>query len=366
MKINLLYFCSDFKIGLTQAQTEQVEHLAKESELNLICISSQNEQEPGLHKRLSDIGVQMEIVNDLDVHKNASYLMDQIASIMIKYSITHVNVQNNWQFSLLSRLKLRVGFRQKFKLIYTIHGYRHNHPVKAGIAIAAIGSALGLFSDSVISMSDYVSKRFWFLRHKMDRVFYLMNKPEYNKSVNFVRTDKLSMVFPAQFRKGKRQEMLVKAVRRYIDITDDDSIELHLPGDGPLLSEIKTLVAELQLEKNVKFYGKITLDEVIKLYENCNIALCSSNVETYGRCIAEPFMLGRCVITQKTGVAGDIIKHGENGLIFRNEKDLTGLLIKLHQDTSEISRLANQAFVDREVFYPQNVMNTYLKVLKNL
>lgn len=364
MKIRLLYFCSDYLIGLTQAQTEQVEHLAKETQIDLFCVSSEKEQEEGLHKRLKLANVNMTIIPNLDVHNNFKQLSSKIEQIIREKKITHVNVQNNWQLGLVGRIKLNPFSSLKFKLLYTIHGYRHNHPLKAVAAIAAIGFALGVLTDRVISMSDYVSKRFWFLAYKTDRVFYMMNKPEYKKETNLIDTSKLSMVFPAQFRKGKRQEMLITGLKEYIDSTNDHTAELHLPGDGPLLNEMKALARDLGIESNVKFYGKIPLNEVISLYERSNIALCSSNVETYGRCIAEPFMLGRCVITQKTGVAGDIIKHGQNGFFFKTAEDLATILKELHNDPKRIKQIADQAFTDRAVFYPANVMATYIESLK--
>lgn len=358
-KTNLLYFCSDYQIGLTQALTEQVEYLSKEPSINLFCISSEKEQEPGLHERVKKAGVNMTIVRDLDVHANLRSLADSVREVMVRNDITHVNVHNNWQLAILAYLKMTS--RLKFKLIYTIHGYRHNHPVKAVIATGVIGGALMMFADRVISMSSYVTKKFRFVKYKTDTVYYMMNKPEYNKEQNEISTSSLSMVFPAQFRNGKRQEMLIDALRKYVDITGDRSVKLHLPGDGPTLPAIKELVNAYGLSDNVVFYGKLSLSEVLSLYNRCNIALCSSNVETYGRCIAEPFMLGRCLITQKTGVAEDIIRHGENGYFFSTAEELADILVTLHRNPGQIRKVADTAFADRKVFFPQNVMTSYLK-----
>ena len=363
-KIRLLYFGSDFQIGLTQAQTEQIEHLAKQDSIELFCISSENEQEPGLHDRLQGANVRMNIVKGLDTHANFKELCSQIAKIIKANNITHVNVHNNWQLALMSRLKCNPLNGIKVKLIYTIHGYRHNHPLKAILAIASIGGALALFADRVISMSDYVSRRFWFLNHKMDRIFYMMNKPEYHKKENIIDTTHLEMVFPAQFRKGKRQEMLIDALKLYMKRTGDNTPILHLPGNGPLLENIKEHAVKTGVAANVKFYGKISLSEVISLYERSNIALCSTNVETYGRCIAEPFMLGRCVITQKTGVAGDIIRDGENGFLFKTAEDLASILEYLHNNPSIIKDVANNAFKEREIFFPDRVMESYIASLE--
>ena len=66
-----------------------------------------------------------------------------------------------------------------------------------------IGMALLLFADRALSMSSYVSRRFWFLGYKTDIVFYLMNKPQYAKTTNCITGSPLRLVFPAQFRKAR-------------------------------------------------------------------------------------------------------------------------------------------------------------------
>ena len=131
MKSKLLFFCSDYQIGLTQAQTEQIIELNKEKSIDLHCISSEKEQEPGLHQKVKEADVNITIVPHLDVHQDFLKLAKTIENIIIKYDITHVNVQNNWQLALLAYLKYRHLIPRKFKIIYTIHGYRHNSPIKA-------------------------------------------------------------------------------------------------------------------------------------------------------------------------------------------------------------------------------------------
>ena len=64
-----------------------------------------------------------------------------------------------------------------------------------------------------------------------------------------------------------------------------------------------------------------------ELERKCNIAVIPTNSETYGLCIVEPFVLGKCILTRNVGVASDIIKESENGLYFENHIDLAQKLI---------------------------------------
>lgn len=195
-KLNLLFFGSDYKVGLTQALTEQLVELNKEATIDLTCVSSENEMESGLHQKLDEAGVKKVIVPGLDVHDRFKELAKKLQGIIDTYGITHVNVHNNWQLALISYVKYRKLIPRKFKIIYTIHGYRHNSFAKSIIAIGVIGLALMLLADRVISMSSYVSKKFWFVGWKTDLVFYMMNKPEFLKTSNQIETQPLAMVFP--------------------------------------------------------------------------------------------------------------------------------------------------------------------------
>lgn len=364
-RIKLLFFGSDYKVGLTQALTEQIIELNKEDSIELFAISSQNEMEKGLHQKVKNANVNMTIVNNLDVHKNIKLLSEQIASLIKEQGITHVNVHNNWQLAILAYAKYWSRKVKNVKIIYTIHGYRHNSFLKSLLAIPAIGIALLLFADKVISMSKYVTKRFWFVAYKTSTVFYIMSKPEFNKERNIIKNTPIKMVFPAQFRNGKKQDLLINAVEKYIAQTNDKDVRLYLPGSGELLDIYKSIVKEKGLSENIIFPGKLPHKEVIRLYEESNIALVASNVETYGRCIAEPFALGRCLITKPTGVALDIVKNGENGFIYRKEKELVDILIKLKENPELISKVANQAFEDKKVFSRDNVIQSYLRTIDN-
>lgn len=363
MTTNLLFFCSDYQVGLTQALTEQAEELNRCDKVTLHAISSQNEMEQGLFKRLNEAAIDLTVVDDLDAHSNFRVLARQIERVIDDKGITHVNVHNNWQLALVAWVKYRKLMPRDFKIIYTIHGYRHNSWWKQYPALLVIGTALLLTADRVISMSSFLSRKFWLVGYKTDCVFYMMNQPRFRRQKNNIEGTPLRMVFPAQFRHGKRQETLVDAVAAYVGKTGDRTIRLTMPGDGPTRQEVAERAKTLGIADLVYMPGKLPLDTVHDLYEQGNIALCASNVETYGRCIAEPFALGRCVVTRPTGVALDIIRDGVNGRLFNTVSDLTDILVDLHEYPEKVEQMAMQAFADRKVFSRDEVLNSYIKAI---
>ena len=48
-----------------------------------------------------------------------------------------------------------------------------------------------------------------------------MSKPEFNKEQNAIENTPIKMVFPAQFRHGKNQDILINAVEKYRDLILD-------------------------------------------------------------------------------------------------------------------------------------------------
>lgn len=363
---NLLFFASDYQVGQTTALTEQCLGIQKLRDVHLTVVTGDKEMEPGLRDKLLDAKCDVHVLPELDIHSSAKAKAMAIAKLIDEKRIDVVNVHNNWQMVLVALVRTLRLSKRSFKTIYTIHGYRHNSAWKSFIAIYVIGLMLLLFANKVISMSGYVSRRFWFIKYKIRQVYYIMAKPQFNKSSNEILELPLKIVFPAQFRHGKNQDRLIRIIRRYIDITKDTSIRVWLPGAGDTLERCKQLAEELSLSGNIIFTGLIPHKEVISLYEQANIGLAMTNVETYGRCIAEPFALGRCVISRRTGIAEDIIRHGENGFLFSSDKDLLNILLQLHKSPHLVLSNAQKAFEERIIFSEHSVLKSYLEIMQSL
>ena len=209
-KGKLLFFTSDYKIGQSSLLTDQLMALHK-SELELVAVSGENEQEKGLKERIEDIGIDVRRIEGLDVHANFMGLARQITDIVRKEDIRCVHVQNNWQILLVVFVKFILLRRFGLKIVYTLHGFRHNSPVKSVIARIIIGAVLLLFANRVICMSTYLKRKFYFLGRKAVLIplgisdeYFLPEHPQLPKHG-------LQMVFPAQFRYGKNQDLIIRA-----------------------------------------------------------------------------------------------------------------------------------------------------------
>lgn len=81
---------------------------------------------------------------------------------------------------------------------------------------------------------------------------------------------------------------------------------LVIVGEGPERAELKSQI-------NVKLEGFV--ENPSGYYRSADIFLLTSNYEGYGLVVIEALQNGLPVIMSDVGVAGEIVKNGENGVI---------------------------------------------------
>jgi glycosyltransferase involved in cell wall biosynthesis len=304
------------------------------------------------------------IINGLDEHKNFSSLVREFAEYVDQFKPDVVHANMNWQLLIAVAVKYLYG--KKYSIVYTVHGYRHNYRFRSIIARYLIGLGLHLFANRIITPSSFLKSKFSFLGQKnrllfigADESFFVEYKPP-----SFDTTKRV--IFPAEFREGKNQDLLIRVIKKYINKTGDTNIELYLPGTGEKLEDCKALSKALGLEDKVFFPGFIDRSQMLKYYLTSQFAIIPSNVETFGNCIAEPYVLGRVIISRHVGVADDIIVQGETGFLYSTEEELLKTLFDVLPDRDKCSSVSRNAFSGRDVFRWDNICRDYLKLIDDL
>ena len=178
--------------------------------------------------------------------------------------------------------------------------------------------------------------------------------------------DRLKLIYPAQFRIGKNQDLVIKAFAQYTQKAQDKDSILYLPGDGEFLVEMKKLSNLLNLDGQIIFPGRVTKKEILHLYEQCNTAIIASSSETFGQCIVEPYVLGLNIITTKVGVAPDIIVDKKNGRYFKTQEELVGILSYFHDNPNKIRQSGDYNYEKRDTFRWDVITEKYLEYLSKL
>lgn len=99
------------------------------------------------------------------------------------------------------------------------------------------------------------------------------------------------------------------------------SFHLHMIGGGQLEEELKAFARKKQLQDAVTFYGFLPPGQVRTIMEKSHIHLFTSNhLEGWGAVVNEAMNSG-CVevASVRAGAVPFLIRHGENGLIYRKD-----------------------------------------------
>ncbi len=128
-----------------------------------------------------------------------------------------------------------------------------------------------------------------------------------------IRPDCFTFLTIGEFSKRKNQEMIIRAFQKAVARVSN--LQLVLAGDGALLDDCQTLVKELGLEKKIIFCGHVA--DVNALYRTADALVAASYYEGLPFNVMEALFCGLpCVVSDVKGHQ-DLIRHGENGLLFQ-------------------------------------------------
>jgi len=110
------------------------------------------------------------------------------------------------------------------------------------------------------------------------------------------------------------------------------------------------LVRYIEPDENIKLEG--WQSELGGYYRSADCLLLTSNYEGYGMAPVEALQYGLPVVMTDVGVAGDIVKNGENGLVVPvgDKKALTEALERLYNYPALRRRLSENARETRRLY----------------
>jgi len=161
-------------------------------------------------------------------------------------------------------------------------------------------------------------------------------KPNKNKS---------SVIYVGRLVEFKHIDILVKSVERLKN--QGIKILCNIVGDGPELSNLQTLVNQLQLKNEVKFIGfQEDSNDIYKLLKSSKILVLPSTREGFGMVVVEAHACGLPVITidNPNNAAKYLVKHQVNGSIVPLRVDAIASAIKhwLSVDGTDYSMYARK------------------------
>jgi glycosyltransferase involved in cell wall biosynthesis len=142
----------------------------------------------------------------------------------------------------------------------------------------------------------------------------------------------------------KGQHILLEALAQCPDDVSAIFVGDALFGEQDYVQYLHERVAELRLEKRVRFLG--FRSDIVSLMRTCNlIAHTSTAPEPFGRVIVEAMLCGQPVVAAQAGGAIELIETGKTGWLVPpgNPKQLAEIIITCRNQPDRAATIAHEA-----------------------
>ena len=118
--------------------------------------------------------------------------------------------------------------------------------------------------------------------------------------------------------------------------------KLIIVGSGPDEATLQKAVSDKGLQDSVRLAGRKVPDELALYYKACDIFVLNSGYEGLSHTILEAQAHGIPVAVSNAGGNSEIVRHGINGLLFRNDqtKEIVEVITRLFQSTEDAVQYA--------------------------
>ncbi|MCD7923149.1 MAG: glycosyltransferase family 4 protein [Clostridiales bacterium] len=207
--------------------------------------------------------------------------------------------------------------------------------------------AIRLFrrSDAVIAISGAIFRKYAgeLDQERLHLIYNGVPGDRFYKPEKKIFEEKVPLILCAgRINPGKGQDILIRAVgilKQRASLT----VRVKLAGacEPDLYEKLYALAAECGVEDEVEFLGHC--NDMPKLYEQSDIYCMCSRCEAFGRVTVEAMMSGDLVIGSDSGGTSEVIRHGQNGLLFEpgNAEDLARQLLYALGHRQEMKKLAD-------------------------
>ena len=179
----------------------------------------------------------------------------------------------------------------------------------------------------------------------------------------------LHIVWAGRFIPLKHPEYVVRLAGTLRDA--GHKFYVHMLGAGELEPAIRQEVKNAGLTEDFRFYGYTAPEQVRDVMEQCHIHLFTSNyLEGWGAVINEGMNSG-CVevVNAQVGAAPYLIRHGENGLVYPQDRyeKMEELVLDLFQHWDERSKMGRAAYETiRDTWNADHAARELLRFAKGL
>jgi len=142
---------------------------------------------------------------------------------------------------------------------------------------------------------------------------------------------------------GKGLLELIDCAKEVCEIRDD--VSFVLAGDGPLLSNLKKKVTDLNLQNRIKFLGQVNRKKIVNLYQNATIFAFPSYYEGLPGSLLEAMACQLPIVATEVPGNIELIEHNKNGIFIppKNASAISKAILDLLDDPDKRDKLGKNA-----------------------
>ena len=225
-------------------------------------------------------------------------------------------------------------------------------------------------ADIVITPSKHLSKvvENWGVQPNKLVIIYNGTKIE-NDDISKTNEDTVNLITVGRLAPWKNIDTIIKSVNLLKQY--DMKFKLFIVGSGPLESELKKLVSNLNLSSEVIFTGQKKYTELTEYYKNSNIYIQASGYEGLPHVLLEAINYDLSVISTPIGGSNEILQDGKNGYVLNLEKgkkpsteNLKNIILEtINKKELTEDKKKNAKILLRSVFDESKNFPKYLEIL---
>ncbi len=188
--------------------------------------------------------------------------------------------------------------------------------------------------DTFICPSKFYKEKLEESKFTKSNIVYMPNPLSYDTKFCLNENPDDYVLYFGRLSKEKGVDDLIKACA-------NNNMKLYIVGTGPYEDYLKNLVSKLNSEKQIRFFGYKTGEELKNLVFNSKVVVLPSKWYENGPFSAiEAMSMGKPLIVSSLGGLPELIVENENGYVYNNLNELQECLQKLF-------KLDNLTYLDK-------------------
>jgi glycosyltransferase involved in cell wall biosynthesis len=209
--------------------------------------------------------------------------------------------------------------------------------------------------NNIIAVSNTTKRDLMKLGVCGERIHVIYNGIDHEKYKPGEKSEKPLILWIGRMKKYKNPFDALRIYKRL-----KKKAEMVVAGGGELAEDFAKAAARL----SVKYLGRVSEEEKVKLYQKAWVVLSTSFVEGWGMTIVEANACGTPVVAYARGAIPEIVKEGVNGfLVPYKDYDYAARVLDAILEENIIKELSKSSFMESLKYDWNKTANEYLRYL---